>query len=160
MIALLDNPIFRFSLSGTLILIYMLADQWVRRRRPRRARLKAPRWMHPLIFVSLTAYYALIGPTGGPLAGGLGNLAGVLLAVAAMTLRCAAPVRYPDLSARSLFYIALPIAVGVPWGLIALSLPACAASVYACQRAERLAAAGGGEPAIGQPRFRMVPGIW
>ena len=160
MMALLENALFRFSLSGTLILVYMVADLWARKRQPQRARRKAPRWMHPLIFTSLTAYYVLIGPTGGPLAGGLGNLAGVLLALAAMALRAAAPVRYPDLSARSLFYIALPIAVGVPWGLLALSLPACAASVYACLRAEKLALEG--DPALleGRPRFRMVPGIW
>jgi hypothetical protein len=160
LIALLENALFRFSLSGTLILIYMIADLWARKRQPARARHKATRGMHLFIFTSLTAYYLLIGPTGGPLAGGIGNLAGVALAFVAMALRSAAPVRYPDLSARGLFYIALPIAVGVPWGLLALSVPACAASVYACLRAEKLAAAQGLAPLADQPRFRMVPGIW
>jgi len=157
---ILENPWFRFALSGTLITVYMVADVWMRRREPARARIAAPRWKHPLIFASLTAYYLLIEPTGGPLAGGLGNLAGLALVAVAVAMRMAAPVRYPELGARSVFYVALPIAVGVPWGLLALSLPACAASAYACLRAERSAAASPEAAADPQPRYRMVPGIW
>ncbi len=160
MLSLLDQALFRFSLSGTLILLYMLVDAGVRRRRPAAPRRATPHWMHALIFTSVTAYYLLIGPTGGPLARGYGNLAGVLLVGVAMLLRAKAPVRYPELGARSLFYVALPIAVGVPWGLLALSLPACAASVVVCLRAERAAAAAE-VPAHGAGhRFRMVPGLW
>jgi len=155
MIELLENAWMRFALSGTLITVYMVADLWTRRREPARVRLPMPRWKHALIFVSLTAYYLLIEPTGGPLAGGLGNLAGLALVGVAVAMRALAPVRYPELGARAVFYVALPIAVGVPWGLLALSVPACAASVYACLRAERLAGV-----AAGLPRHRMVPGLW
>jgi hypothetical protein len=68
-------------------------------------------------------------------------------------------VRYPDLAARNLFYVALPIAVGVPWGLLALSLPACLASFYCCRVAEQQRLARTIPPVPG-PRYRMIHGIW
>ena len=153
-----DRSLVRFCLSGTLITLYLIADLWMRRRQPARPRLAPPRWMRPLIGVSLTGYYLLIGPTGGALLGGIGNLAGVLLVAVAIVMRASAGVRYPDLGGRSLFYIALPIAVGVPWGLAVLSLPACAASAWCCLRAER--EADRYRAAARLPRYRMLPGIW
>jgi hypothetical protein len=152
-----EQSMIRFALSGTLILLYGIADHIARRREGRHDKRPSPRWVKPLIFVSLGAYYCLIGPTGGPLLGGIGNYLGIGLCVVSFAMRLLGGVRYPDLAARNLFYVALPIAVGVPWGLLALSLPACAASYYVCRLAERERVALG-SPA--GPRYRMIHGIW
>ena len=149
--ALLEISWVRFALSGTLILAYALADHWAGRARPMR-RIAPPRWVRPLIVLSILAYYALIGPTGGPLLGGALNVAGVVLVIAAAVYRCVAPVRYPENAGRILFYLALPLAVGVPWGFLVLSVPACAASLVCAWRDERLGTPGG--------RYRLVPGLW
>lgn len=157
--ALFENSMVRFGVSGTLLFLYGLVDHAARRRAPQKPKAPSPRWVRPLIFVSITAYYLLIGPLGGPLLGGAGNLAGLALVLVAMGLRLAGPVRHPDLGGRAFFYVGLPIAVGVPWGLLALSLPAVAASLYVCHRADRLQAAEPA-PALAVARYRMVPGIW
>jgi hypothetical protein len=161
-IAFFESSLVRFCLSGTLILVFAAADAWLRRRIPAPVRVAPPRWMHAVVGASLLGYYALIAPTGGALLGGAGNLLGIALVAGAIAMHASRHVRYPDLASRSLFYVALPIAVGVPWGLLVLSLPACAASVYCCARAERLArAAPAVTPAAPElPRYRMVPGIW
>jgi hypothetical protein len=136
-LTLFDHPLIRFSTSGTLITCYAVAD-WLARRKGRNGRVApSPRWLKPLIATSVTAFYVLIGPTGGALAGGLLNLAGIALVGVACLLRWVGAFRYPGLVARSLFYLALPLAVGVPWGLLVLSLPACAASLHCYLRAER-----------------------
>src|SRR5262249_56789902 len=107
-------------------------------------------------------FYLLIKPTGGPLLGGAGNLAGVALCGLACVMRSVRIVRYPDLGARGLFYLGLPIAVGVPLGLLVLSTPACAASVVCAMRAEewRLAAASRTESSSTPPRYRLWRGVW
>jgi hypothetical protein len=153
-LSIFEHSLVRFGTSGTLIGLFGVAEA-LARRRPR-PKTPSPKWVHPFMFVSITAFYILIGPTGGPLLGGIGNVIGIALAFVAYALRFGAPVRYPDLGSRSLFYIALPLAVGVPWGWLALSLPACAASVYCGLRAERMLE---GAPAPG-PRFRMFYGVW
>lgn len=110
-------------------------------RSPARAvqpKMRSPGWLRPLVITSITAFYFLIGPTGRPLIGGLGNLVGIALVFGAMTLRLSRTVQYPDLAGRALFYLALPFAVGVPWGFLVLSLPALAASLYCCRRADQL----------------------
>src|SRR5262245_40994747 len=124
-----DQSWVRFAISGTLLLAFSVIDHQASRHRPARSRAAAPRWMKPLIFLSIGAYYLLIGPTGGALLGGAGNVAGLILCVASFAMRLAPDVRYPELGSRSLFYFGLPIAVGVPWGLAVLSLPAIVASV-------------------------------
>jgi hypothetical protein len=118
----------RFALSGTLILVYAIADRLVGRARPTPP-LRSPRWTTPLIVLSILGYYALIGPTGGPILGGIGNAIGIGLAAAAVLVRRFAPLRHPEIAARGLFYVALPLAVGVPWGWLALSVPACLSSL-------------------------------
>jgi len=152
---LFDTAIVRYIVSGSLLTVYLGFDLAARFRRPRVA-AKPPRWLHPLVIVSVTAFYALIGPTGGALGGGVLNVAGVALVLGAGALRFSPAVRYPDLAGRGLVYVALPLAVGVPWGWAVLSLPACLASVVCCLRAERAE----GRPAPGGARYRMVPGIW
>jgi hypothetical protein len=154
---LFDHAMVRFAVSGTLILLYGIADHRARRRAPA---TPAPRGMRVVIFLSITAYYLLIGPYGGSLLGGAGNLAGIALVGAAALYRHRAPVRYPEIAGRCLFYVALPLAVGVPWGWVALSLPACAASLWWCLRAERRAAAAPPVDGFAAPRFRLVPGLW
>jgi hypothetical protein len=123
-----ELPWVRFALSGTLILVYALADRWIGRARPSSA-APSPRWVRPLILVSILGYYALIGPTGGPLLGGIGNVGGVGLVAAAILVRRFAPPRRSEIAARSLFYVALPMAVGVPWGWLVLTAPACLSSL-------------------------------
>jgi protein-S-isoprenylcysteine O-methyltransferase Ste14 len=155
---LLGQPSWRFSISGCLITLYLLADLLARRGDPARVTPRAPRWIHPLVFASLTGFYLLIRPTGGPIAAGYGNLLGVALAVTACALRLSHGVRHPRLAGRGLLYVALPLAVGAPWGWLVLSLPAYAATVYCCVRAER--ATDLYRAAARLPRYRMVPGIW
>jgi hypothetical protein len=161
-IRLFDISWTRFAVSGTLIGCFGIVDALARRRVPVAAKLASPRWVRPLMFVSIGGFYLLIGPTGAPLLGGWGNLLGIALACLAYTIRLAGPVRYPDLASRCLFYVALPIAVGVPWGFLVLSLPACAASLYCCVRAEKqLAAAAHPDRGSGfGRRYRMFYGIW
>jgi hypothetical protein len=157
---ILDLAWVRFCLSGTLITAFWLADLFARRDAGAPAGPKAPSWVKPLIFVSVGGFYALIGPTGGPLFGGVGNAVGIALAAVACIARRQRTVRYPDLGARSLFYLALPLAVGVPWGLLVLSVPGVAASLYCCARAERVLATSIGEASLAQPRYRLLDRVW
>jgi hypothetical protein len=155
-----DLALWRFGTSGTLIGLYGLVDALARRRSPAPApAVPAPRWLKPAIFASITAFYVLIGPTGSALAGGLGNAAGIALAGIAMWARWRARagarlVRHATMSARMLFYVALPLAVGVPWGFLALTLPACAVSVAVSLREERL-----GPARADTPARRWIPGV-
>ncbi|HTO91087.1 MAG TPA: hypothetical protein VMJ70_08140 [Candidatus Sulfotelmatobacter sp.] len=128
------KPAIRFSTSGTLITLFALADFLVRRRRRQESHAFKAGWIKFLIAASVLGFYALIGPTGGALLGGYGNLLGIALVGAAMAVRASTGVRHPDLAGRSLFYVALPLAAGTPWGLLALSLPACAASLWVASR--------------------------
>jgi hypothetical protein len=153
-----DLAWIRFAVSGTLILCFGIADRFAARRRPAKSHPAKPRWVTPVTWLSIGAYYLLIRPTGGALLGGAGNLAGIALGAVSFTMRSSRDVRYPELGSRSLFYLALPIAAGVPWGLLVLTLPAIVASVLCSRRADRLL----DRPATGgfEPRFRLVPGIW
>jgi hypothetical protein len=84
------------------------------------------------------------------------------LAVLALSVRLSRVVAYPDLAGRALFYLALPIAAGVPWGLLALSLPAVVASLYCCHRADQVSE-GTARMLLqdgSRVRYRMLPGIW
>ena len=159
LVPLLESAATRYSISGTLITLYMLAELLARRRRPAHG-VPPPRWVHPVVGASLTAFYLLIGPTGGALLGGGGNLAGLAFAFAACGLRFARDVRYPEIAGRCLLYVALPLAAGTPWGLLALSLPACATSIACARRADRLLAVEGRAAGPGLPAYRFVPGIW
>jgi len=153
-----DQALWRFGTSGTLIALYGAVDALARRRGVARPSVPAPAWLRPVIVVSITAFYVLIGPLGGALAGGAGNAAGIALAGLAMlarwsTRRGSRRVRHDAMAARMLFYVALPFAVGVPWGLAALTLPACAASMAVSLREERLA------PRPDAPPRRWIPGL-
>ena len=119
-----EQPMARFATSGTLITLYLIADVWARRAGRAHIAPHPPRWVHLAVFASVTAFYLLIGPTGGALAGGWGNAAGIALVLAACAIRFHRQVRYPELTGRGLLYVALPLAVGVPWGWLALSVPA------------------------------------
>ena len=154
----LDSSLVRFSVSGTLIALYGVVDLLARRRdgATRHPEMSLPRWMHPAIFVSITAFYLMIRPFGGPLAGGWANLAGVLLTAVAMVLRWRAResvVRYPRTAARMLFYFALPLAVGVPLGWLVLTLPACALSAWCSVREDA-------RRATTPSGARWIPGLW
>ena len=164
-----DVALWRFAASGTLILLYGLADHAARRRDrdPLRTGSRAPRGLALIIVLSLLAFYLTIGPHGRALAGGFGNLAGIALALAAMTLRLTAhrvlsSLRMPDVASRALFYVALPIAVGSLPGLLLLTLPALATSMVWCREEDRRLLALHGERwrvRMSQTR-RLVPGVW
>ncbi len=139
------DALWRFGVTGTLILVYGLADHFARRAggEPLRAGAKRPRWMAPVIFLSVLAFYLTIRPQGGPWLSGWGNLAGVALALAAAaarwrTRRGSGRVRQPDVAARMLLYASLPMAVGVASGALTLTLPAVAVSAWWCVREDRL----------------------
>lgn len=164
-----DHALVRFALSGTLISIYAVADLLARRhgRDPRPVRIHPPRWLHAAIFIPVTAFYVLIRPAGGALAGGWGNVAGIALVLTACALRWrtrmgSETVRYPEVAARMLFYAALPLAVGVPWGWVALTLPACAISAWATVREDRIQSELSGTSYRERVArtARWVPGIW
>jgi hypothetical protein len=133
-----DSTWLRFAISGTLITGYMVCDWRARRRGVALASRPGARWTRVAGFVSLAAFYLLIRPTGGPLIGGLGNLAGIALALGAFAMRMRAHGRFAEPVARGVFYLALPIAVGVPWGLLVLTLPACGISVWRYIEARRI----------------------
>ena len=150
----------RFATSGTLILFHGIADHIARRRAGGAPMPASPVWVRPLMLASIVGFYALIGSTGGALLGGFGNLAGIAAAIVGSTLRPVGAVRYPEVTARCLFYLALPVAVGVPLGLLVLSLPACATSIYRCRQADGALIETRDLSAAALPRHRMVPGIW
>ncbi len=83
------EPVVRFGTSGTLILLYSIVDHAARRfgADPLRARPRSPRWLAALVFISITAFYLCIKPTGGAIFGGAGNVAGILLCLFAMAAR-------------------------------------------------------------------------
>jgi hypothetical protein len=169
MVSWFENEMFRFGLSGTLIGLYGVADALALRKAgvSRHHEAASPRWVHPAIFVSITLYYFLIRPVGGPVLGGYGNLAGIALVLASLALRWsvrhgAPSVRYPAMATRMLFYFALPLAVGVPLGWLALTLPAWALSAWVALREDRRRL--GLDEAEARARIastaRWVPGVW
>lgn len=163
-----DSALVRFGVSGTLIALYGVADALSRRRGgvSKHAESANPRWVHVVIFASITLYYALIQPFGGAVAGGFGNALGIALALLAMALRWgvrrgARAVRYPAMGTRMLFYFALPLAVGVPLGWLALTVPACGLSAWLAMREDRRRL-GEGDAARAQlaGSARWIPGVW
>lgn len=166
---LFDQAIIRFATSGVLISLFGVTDHLARRHggEPMRQRVRMPRAVTVVIFVSVLAFYLTIRPLGGAWAGGAGNIAGVAVALAAMALRWAtrhgvAAVRQPDVAARILFYVALPMAVGVPWGWLVLTLPAVVTSAWACRREDRLLLERHGEAWANRVAVtsHWVPRIW
>jgi hypothetical protein len=166
--SIFNEPLMRFGTSGTLILVYGLADGWARRAGAHRPqRLPAAGWVRAILFLSISAFYLLIGPTGKALWGGAGNMAGILAVLGACALRMAMRhghprIRYPEIATRVLFYTALPLAVGVPFGWLALTLPAAMSSAIVTVQADRAArdATGEAREAAAPRTFRWVPGIW
>lgn len=165
----LSNPLIRFAITGTLIALYGLVDHHARRLggEPLRRDVRPPRWVTPLIFVSILAFYSTIRPFGGPLLGGWGNAAGIVLAFGAAAFRWYVrlghvALRQPDVAARMWFYTALPLAAGVWSGWLTLTVPALLASAYCCLREDALLRARLGK--VWDDRIahthRWVPGIW
>jgi protein-S-isoprenylcysteine O-methyltransferase Ste14 len=166
---LFDQALWRFATSGTLILLYGVAEGLARRSGagPDRPGVPAPRWLKPASFAALGGFYLLIAPTGGALAGGWANGVGVVLALAAMGFRLAAGrgiarLRHPTTAARMAFYAALPLAVGVPWGWLALTAPALVMSAHCSLREDRILAERLGTPyaELMARTHRWVPGMW
>ncbi|HYM79826.1 MAG TPA: hypothetical protein VEY91_00270 [Candidatus Limnocylindria bacterium] len=164
-----DNAWWRFACSGTLLGLYGGAEWWARRTGagPDRPGVPPPRWLAPASAIALGAFYLLIGPTGSALFGGWGNATGIGLALAAIGLRLAVRnghprVRHPAIASRMLFYTALPLAVGVPWGWLVLTAPAYVIWAYCSQREDRVLSETVGEPyrLLMARSYRWIPGVW
>ena len=164
-----DQPLLRFATCGTLLLLYGTAEAIARRAGSGADRpgVPPPRWLKPASFLAMSGFYLLIAPTGQALAGGWGNLLGVALAAAATLLRFAVRrgvrgVRHPVVAVRLLFYAVLPLAVGVPWGWAALTLPALVMSAHCSLREDRLLSERLGAPyrELMARTHRWVPGMW
>lgn len=147
-----DHALIRFGTSGTLIALYGVVERLARRSGADalRSGVRAPRLLALVVFVSVLAFYLLISPTGGAIANGWGNAAGIALACGAALLRWTTRhgvqrVRQPDIATRMLFYLALPLAAGTLWGWLVLTLPAVVTSAWWCEREDRLLAQRFGE---------------
>jgi hypothetical protein len=127
-------------MSGTLITCYALADLLASRRARGVREAAVPRGLRMFVAVAMLGYYALIGPTGGPLLGGFGNLAGIGVVLGAIALRWSV-MPHAGIAGKALCCAGLPIATGVPWGIVVLTLPAVAASIFWWRRARVAAAA-------------------
>jgi len=141
-----ESPWWRFAWSGTLISLYGIVSWRARRHAPADDPPYAPvPWpLHLVNFSALLVFYSLIKTTGGEIWGGWGNALGVIavLGVAAFrwAVRRGAPgLRYPATIGRVLFDAALPLAVGTPWGWLALTAPAALVAL-ACARRRGAAA--------------------
>ncbi len=164
-----DQAMVRFATSGALILLYGVTEGIARRggSGPDRPGVPRPRWLKPASFVALGAFYLLIGPTGLALAGGWGNAAGIALAATAIALRHAVrrgvpSLRHPTTAVRMLFYTALPLATGVLWGWMVLTLPALVMSAYCSVREDRVLCErlGASYTDLMTRTRRWVPGMW
>src|ERR1044071_8958554 len=118
---LFEHAWVRFVVASLLLAAYGAVETLSRlaawRQRP--PRVRRPRWSHFLGFASMVFFYGIIGREGRSLFEDRGNDVGVFLAFLAMSLRFMArrgshAVRYPDLTARLLFFAALPIVTGSP----------------------------------------------
>jgi hypothetical protein len=164
-----DEPLLRFACSGTLLGLYGLTELAARRSGAGQDRpgVPLPRWLKPASWTAITAFYLLIEPTGWALAGGWGNLLGIVLALAAMGLRYGvrhgvSGVRHPATATRLLFYAALPLAVGVPLGWFVLTVPALVMSAYCTVREDRILCERLGEPhrVLVASTRRWIPRVW
>jgi hypothetical protein len=126
--SIFDHDWVRFCTCGSLLTLRCLAD-WANRRRGRRG-APSPRWMHVLLTVTLLVFYGFIRPAGSALVSGAGNLVGIGAALMALAIEGIGPPPLALVVGRALFYLALPIAVGVPWGLAVLSLPVLAGMAW------------------------------
>ena len=116
---LFDEPWVRFVTSGSLLACRHVTEL-LSHRAPNP--VAPPRWSRIVVIAALLGFYGLIRPTGGALLGGTGNIAGIAATLVSIVLLASAGAH--SMAPRALFYFALPIAVGVPWGLLALTLPA------------------------------------
>jgi protein-S-isoprenylcysteine O-methyltransferase Ste14 len=166
---LFDEAMFRFGTSGTLLLLYGLTEGFARRggAGSDRPGVPPPRWLKPASFVAISAFYLLIAPTGGALAGGWGNLMGIALAAVAMALRFAVrrgvpSLRHPTVAVRMVFYAALPLAVGVVWGWLVLTAPALLMSAWCSVREDRILCErlGASYADVMSRTHRWVPRMW
>jgi len=164
-----EEPLWRFSCSGTLLAIYGVVEWRLRRagHESDRPGVKPPAFLKIGIFLALSAFYLLIGPTGRAIAGGWGNIAGILLALGAVFLRFAVRngvpgLRHPVIAARLVFYTALPLAVGVPWGWVVFSLPAWILWAACTWREDAILAERLGQPYrdLMARTDRLIPRIW
>jgi protein-S-isoprenylcysteine O-methyltransferase Ste14 len=166
---LFDQAMIRFGTSGTLLLLYGLTEALARSdgAGSDRPGIPPPRWLKPASLVAISAFYLLIAPAGSALAGGWGNLSGIALAALAIGLRLAVrrgvpSLRHPTVGVRMVFYAALPLAVGVPWGWLVLTGPALVMSAYCTVREDRLLCQrlGPAYVEVMARTHRWVPGMW
>jgi hypothetical protein len=143
--AMFQYAFVRFVVASLLIALYGMTDTLTRwlgwNHRPPRVRL--PAWSHLVGFVSMLFFYGAIGNDGRAVLNGQGNDIGVALALLAIVLRAvtrrgSASVRDPDLVTRVMFFAALPLVVGSPKSLIALTLPQAVIAIQEALQREQV----------------------
>ena len=162
------STIIRYTVSGMLILLYAIGTRVASHRAGTSPeRVPGTLWMKVTLTVSMVAYYALIPRYGGAIWSGFGNLLGVGLVGFAIAYRLATAkgssrVRHPESAARLLFLTALPLAVGVPLGWLALSLPAFVAFAINSVREDKILGERLGDQWTARmaKTHRLIPGIW
>ena len=164
-----DHVWVRFVVAGLLFGAYGAVDLISRGTagRGRPPRVRRPRWSHFIGFASVLFFYEAIVRDGREFQNGAGNQFGVVLAMIAIVLRFAwrngiASVRYPDLTARMLFYFALPVVIGSPRGFVLFTLFQAAIAIReALQRDEvNSAPPSVPDPARAAAPHRIIPGVW
>ena len=136
-----DSLAWRYAWSGTLISLYGLVSWRASRLAPPGdpATVRLPRVSHAVNLGSILVFYELIRHTGASLWGGWGNVAGIALVLAVTGYRWAIRrgrpgLRFPGTIGRVLFDASLPLAVGTPWGWLALTAPAAAMAWWGFRR--------------------------
>lgn len=126
-----------------------------------------PRWTRFVGFASVTFFYVVLGREGGPVLGGRVNdaaflIAGIALGLRWFTRRGTRRVRYPHMTARILFFAALPLGLGAPHAWVALTLPQAILAVAYALRADAVLArsANVADQARLAESHRIVPGLW
>ena len=163
-----DHVWWRFIVAGLLFGAYGVADLIARAGAGpgRPPRVRRPRWSHFIGFASVLFFYEAIVRDGRAIQNSAGNQLGVVLAMIAILLRLAwrkgktANIRYPDLTARMLFYASLPVVIGSPRAFVLFTVAQAAIAIQeALQRDEVLAAVPGASEAP-RPAHRIMPGVW
>lgn len=166
---MLEYAVVRFIVASLLIAWYEMVDL-VSRLASRKGGppvLRAPRWTHFVGFASVTYFYIVLGREGGALFGGIANALGFALAMFAMGLRFfarrgTARLRYPHMTARILFFFAVPLVIGAPRAWLVFTLPQLILAVAYARRADAALIATQ-DPATRDQLAgsdRLVPGVW
>lgn len=126
--------------------------------------VRRSRWSHFIGFASVLFFYEAVVRDGRAIQNSVGNHLGVVVAMIAILLRFAwrngtPSVRYPDLTARLLFYAALPVVIGSPRSFVLFTLAQAAIAIQEAHERDAVLAAPA-EPGRAAAARRIIPGVW